>query len=228
MSPEISTAIAGLLTALVPTILLILRSINQFKTRQKQLENDSIQLGLEYKELKIETEKVKSDFAVQSEERDNRQRDIIDGFVLEFNEKNEAQAVKIEKLTEKLTEALIDKARLEGRLDELVRNQTDSRDKMIAYDKRISELEVDRAVKADTILRLTKENKHFEIDLLGALDELDTAKETISTLENKLIVTNGDGVEKVDTDGVTIPQKPQAHLKSVKTAKTADNEIVED
>ena len=147
MSPEQVGILVTAFASLIGTIIYILRQISNTrnearreaiaaKARQDKIENDA-----RAERLAART---------REDEADNRQREIISAWAVEFKQ-------ELSKTSEKLTDALIKNAHLEGQIDILMKNQDAANRTIAAYGKRISELEADGKFKDNLIEKITSQ-----------------------------------------------------------------------
>ena len=202
MSPEIITALAGIIV----TLGYIVRQ--QFNTRNEAKRQVIA--------TKTREDKIKNDARVREDEADNRQRKIIDDFVVDFKE-------QINKLTKDLQTALIGKAHLEGQVKELIRNQDIDRNKLEALSKRISELEIDNKVKDDMLIKVTKERDDLHKKLSDSKDMVSAKILEIQALEAKLSMHNGANPPIIAEISVISSDDAQTTISSVPTPGIEDN-----
>lgn len=168
MSPEQVGILVTAFGGFIGTILFILRQISNTrnearreaiaaKARQDKIENDARAERLAAK--------------IREDEADSRQRKIIDNFVIEFKR-------ELSEAVEKLTQALIKNAYLEGQIDILMKSQD-------AYGKRIIELETKDKFKDTLIEKVTAQRDHIQKKYEDGRDRL-----LAMTLEMNKVKTN--------------------------------------
>ena len=213
MSPEQIGLIVTAIVSLVGAFVYVIRENNKTRNEAKRQVIAS----------RARQDKIESDAKQRENEADNRQRKIIDGFAVDFNQKNEDQAARIEKLSGDLQTALVDKSRLEGRIDELIRNQDIDRNKLEALSKRISELEIDNKVKDDMLIKVTKERDDLSKKLSDSKDMISAKILEIQALETKLSAQNGANPPITAEISVISADDVQTTISSVPTPEIEDN-----
>lgn len=211
MSPENITALVGVIV----TFAYILKQ--QFETQNKA--------KLQAIVVRARQDKIENNSLEALLENDKKQRARIDQFAQSFQDETVRQDKTIEKLSKDLQTALLDKAEQKGQLKELIRNQGIDRDKLDALSKRISELEIERAVKNDLIIKLTDERETLRKQLSDSSDMVSAKTLQISDLEAKLLAHNGtQALQSAEISGL-LSNHGETTISNVQTAKIADNSI---
>ena len=214
MSPEQVTMIIGAFAGLIGAIAYVIRQNNNTRNEARKQAIAA----------KARHDKLENDAKQREDEADNRQRAILDGFVIDFNKKNEEQQKRIEFLSKDLQTALIDNARLEGQLKELIRNQGIDRNKMEQLSNRVHELETDKKRDIETINKQDATIETLRKKLSDNKDMIAAKILHIHVLEGQLNTLNGTEAIKTAEISVPIDKEVETHISNVQTAKQADNE----
>lgn len=217
MSPEIIAALVGI----IATFSYILKQQANTKDTAKRQELAT----------KKRQDNIENDAHLALIEKDKLQSARIDQFAQSFQDETVRQDKKIETLSKDLQSALVDKARVEGRLTELIRNQDIARAKMEKLSNRVHELESDKKRNTETIegqlKTIEKQNaviESLQMKLSDSSDMISAKMLQINVLTTKLETQNGTKTTEVK---VVADNQVETHISNVQTAKKADNQIKE-
>lgn len=214
MSPEQVTMIIGAFAGLIGAIAYVIRQNNNTRNEARKQAIAA----------KARHDKLENDAKQREDEADNRQRAILDGFVIDFNKKNEDQQKRIEFLSKDLQTALIDNARLEGQLKELIRNQGIDRNKMEQLSNRVHELETDKKRDIETINKQDATIEALRKKLSDNKDMIAAKILHIHVLEGQLNTLNGTEAIETAVISVVADDNVQSNISNVQTPITGDNE----
>jgi chromosome segregation ATPase len=207
MSPELAVLVLGFIGVL----------LNQYRNdvdnqkRHDKLKNDNIA---------DKAAKLKRD-----DEHDSRRDKMLNTFTLEFRAESSELGRKLEILGKELQTALIDNARLEEQLKELIRNQGIDRGEMERLSNRVHELETDKKRDIEIINKQEKTIDEMRQKLSDSNNMISGQMLKIQSLEAKLSIHNG--VQSAQSAEISVPvdKQVETHISNVQTAKTADNSI---